>query len=179
MDLGVDACMLAERIIVAHELAAGLLVQTRLGEGHNEKALDDLKDVFERPLGRVPVSLEGVYADFARVLGHVRMENLRQEEPFRCALREPVLNNEFATENASFVGGLDWSDDVGLDVEHIALFVLVKDDSIGRVSDQLELLFGEQVEHAGIHVPSSSLASSHFLSVRIRSIKCKDVGVVF
>lgn len=57
MNLGVDLGMLAERVVVIHELTAGLLVQAGLWEGDDEQALDDLEDVFERPLSWVPVPL--------------------------------------------------------------------------------------------------------------------------
>ena len=57
MNLGVDLGMLAKRVVVIHELTAGLLVQAGLWEGDDEQALDDLEDVFKRPLSWVPVPL--------------------------------------------------------------------------------------------------------------------------
>ena len=106
MDLCVDTSMLAERVIVVHELSTGLLVQTGLREGNDQKALDDLKDVLEGPLGWVPVSLQRVDTDFTRVLRDVRMEYLSQEETFWCTLWEPTFNNELASENTTFVCSL-------------------------------------------------------------------------
>ena len=76
MDESVDAGMLAEAAIVVHELTAGFLIQTGLWEGHDQQTLNDLEDVLQRPLCRIPVPLERVHADFTRVLRHVRVENL-------------------------------------------------------------------------------------------------------
>ena len=47
MDLCVDAGMLAEGFVVVHKLAARLLVQARLGEWYDQKALNHLEDVLE------------------------------------------------------------------------------------------------------------------------------------
>ena len=80
MDLGVDAGMLTEGVVVVHELATGLLIQAGFGEWDNQKAFYDLEDVLEGPLGRVPVSLQSVHADFTGILSNVRMENFGQEE---------------------------------------------------------------------------------------------------
>ena len=54
------------------------------------------------------------------------MENLGQEEAFWGALREPIFDNKFAAEDSTFVGRLDRADDVGLDVQHVAVLVLIE-----------------------------------------------------
>ena len=113
MDARVDSCVLAERIIVIHKLATSLFVQTRFRERHYQKTLDDLEDVAEGPLGGVPVALQRVHADFARVHRHVRVENLRQEVPFGGALRELTFNDELASEDASLVRCLHFSQKKG------------------------------------------------------------------
>ena len=62
--------------------------------------------MFEGPLRRVPITLECVHADLSGILGDVRVENLRQEEPFGSALGEPTFNDELASKDASLVGCL-------------------------------------------------------------------------
>ena len=126
VDLCVDAGVLAEGIVVVHELTAGLLVQTRLREGHNQETLDNFEDVLQGPFSRIPVSLQGVHADFTSVHGDVWMEYLGQEEAFRGALWEPTFDDKFAAEDSTFVGRLDGANDVGLDVQHIAILVLIE-----------------------------------------------------
>jgi len=98
--------------------------------------------VFEGPLDRVPISLERIDADFTRVLRYIRVENLGQKVTLWCTLRESTFNNEFAPENATFVGCLDWSNDVCLDISDVSILVLVEDDAIRWVLHQVELLLG-------------------------------------
>ncbi len=93
MDLGINLSVHTKLVIIVHELASSLLIQARLGEGNDQKAANDLKNVLQRPLGWVPVALQGVHADFARVLSDVRMVYLRQKETFRGAHREATFND--------------------------------------------------------------------------------------
>ena len=55
------------------------------------------------------------------------MENLGQEEAFWGTLRKPALDDKFTAEDSSFIGCLDRADDVGLDVQHIAILILIED----------------------------------------------------
>lgn len=107
MNLGVHLGLLIERVVILHEFATCLFVETRLWEGDDEKAADDLENVLERPLGWRPVPLQCVYANFTAVRRYVRVENLCHKVALRSTLREPRLDNKFATENSSFVGSLD------------------------------------------------------------------------
>lgn len=63
MHTGIHSSMAAEFIIVFHELSPGFLIETALGEGHNQETFDDAEDVLERPAGWVPVLLQGVHTD--------------------------------------------------------------------------------------------------------------------
>ena len=91
MDLGLDRSHLTERFIVVHEFATCLLVQTRLREGHDQQAPDDLKDVLEGPLARLPVSLQGVDAYLSCSGGDVGVENFREEEALWGVLGEATF----------------------------------------------------------------------------------------
>lgn len=44
-------------VIVLHDELACLLIERTLGEGDDEEAFDDLKDVVEGPFSRIPVLL--------------------------------------------------------------------------------------------------------------------------
>jgi len=84
---------LAEVLAVAlHEKTAGFIVEGRLGERHNKKTLDYLKDVGEGPLGWVPVSFKGVDADVT-VWRNIGVENLGEEKTFRRFGRKLTVNN--------------------------------------------------------------------------------------
>ena len=91
MDLGLDGSHLTERFIVVHELATSLLVQTRLGKGHDQQAPDDLENVLEGPLAGFPVSLQGVDADLSCRGCYVGVENFREEEALWGVLGEATF----------------------------------------------------------------------------------------
>jgi len=57
MHISVHFRCLAVKLVVFHELAAGLLVERRFGERHYQKALDYFQNVEQTPLGGVPVLL--------------------------------------------------------------------------------------------------------------------------
>jgi hypothetical protein len=57
MDTCINSGVTTEFVIVFHEFSASFLVETAFREWHNEQALDDAKDVLERPAAGVPVLL--------------------------------------------------------------------------------------------------------------------------
>lgn len=78
-------------IVVFQQQLACLLVERRLCVGHYKQALDGQQNVFDAQV-RLPVLLECVDADFS-VSGHVRMEDLGEEERLWRALREVLTQN--------------------------------------------------------------------------------------
>ena len=102
--------MLTELIIAVHELSSSLLVKTRLWKRYNQEASDDLENVFQRPFGRIPVSFQSVHTDLTRILCHIRMVDLGQEEALWGTLWETTFNDKFAAEDTAFIGCLDYMD---------------------------------------------------------------------
>ena len=107
MDLRVHFGMLTELVIAVHELSPSLLIKTRLREWYNQEASDHLENVLQWPFGRIPVSFQSVHTDLTRVLCHVRMVDLGQEEAFWGTLWKAAFNDKFAAENTAFIGCLD------------------------------------------------------------------------
>ena len=105
MHLSTYLRLLAELIEAVHEEAASLLVECALRERHNQQTPDRLQYFAYVPLLRIPVSLERVYADFARRLCHVRVEDLRQEVSLRWRLRKLVVDRQFTAEDTTGIGG--------------------------------------------------------------------------
>ena len=92
---------LTEIVVVAfHEEAAGLLVQCTFRERHNQEASNNLQDVADIPLLRVPVLFESVHADLTTRLSHVWVENLGQKVTLRWLLREISVDLESTPEYA-------------------------------------------------------------------------------
>jgi hypothetical protein len=85
-------------IVVVHEHFTCLFVEGGLGEGDDEKAFDDFKDVVEGPVGGVPVLLEGVDANLA-FFGDVRMEDFGHEVAWveRAVPLGGLLGKSFST----------------------------------------------------------------------------------
>ena len=92
------------------------------------------------PLLRVPISLESIDADLARRLSHVGVEDLGEEMALRWRLREVTTDCQTTAEDAIGIGGpnhmsqqsnnlLCRSDDVGLNVGDVAIWVLMKYDA--------------------------------------------------
>ena len=110
MYLSIHLSMLAERLIVMHELSSSLLIETALWKWNNQQTLDHFKYVSKGPLGRIPVSLQGVYTDLPRWLGYVWMENLRHKVALWRLLREPGLECQFAAENTVEIWCLNYTE---------------------------------------------------------------------
>ena len=52
-------------LVVFHEHFASLFVESTFGEGYNEEAFDDFKDVGEGPVGWIPIFFEGINTNFS------------------------------------------------------------------------------------------------------------------
>lgn len=74
----------------------------------------------KRPCGRVPIFLEGVDTNFA-FFWNIRMENLGNKIPFGRIIREIMFYCELAPEDATLVGGTDWSFNISLNIRGITL----------------------------------------------------------
>ena len=64
--------------IVIHKHFTCLLIKSTFGEGYNQQAFDDLKNVVNGPVFRVPIFFESVDADFA-FFRNIGMENFGHE----------------------------------------------------------------------------------------------------
>jgi hypothetical protein len=65
-------------LVVLQEHFSGILVQSTLSERNDQEALNNFKDVVERPGCGVPIFFESVHTDLA-FFGDVRMEYLGDE----------------------------------------------------------------------------------------------------
>jgi hypothetical protein len=90
MYLGVHSGILREIFVALHELATGFFVETALWEGYDQQAFDDLEDVGQGPITRVPVLLQGVHTDLTTGYCNVRMENLSQEVTYTDIVKMSV-----------------------------------------------------------------------------------------
>lgn len=61
----IDLGMVIKVVIVLHEFLSSFLVEATFWEWDNEETLNHLENVRKRPLSRVPIFLEGVYANLS------------------------------------------------------------------------------------------------------------------
>jgi hypothetical protein len=78
------------------------------------------------------------------------VENFSKEEALWWLLREPRLKCKFTAENTVEIWCLNWSYDVSLYIEHIAILILVEDDPTGRLGNQFVLLLGQLVANTWV-----------------------------
>ena len=134
-------------LVVFHKHFPGLLVQGAFGEGDDEEALDDFEDVEERPVGGVPVFLEGVDANLP-LLANVWVEYFGDEVALGRVVREVVFDGQFAPEDSSFVGCAEGSFNFSL---HIGYIGFIEDD------------FGAYLDRGGLTIWGLFLAFLHLL----------------
>lgn len=135
-------------LVVFHKHFSSLLVQGTFGEGYNEEAFDDFKDVEEGPVGGVPVFLEGIDANLS-LLADVWVEYFGDEVALGRVVREIIFNSQLASEDSSFIGGTEGSLNFSL---HISYIGFIEDD------------FGAYLDRGGLTIWGFFLAFLYLLS---------------
>ena len=118
MDLGVQLSDSSIFPIIFHKHAAGLFIEARFRERHDEETRDDFKNIREAELVHIPILLQGIDANFT-VGRNVGVENFGQEVALWWLDWEVVVELENTPENAALIWRADRTIDIGLDVGNV------------------------------------------------------------
>lgn len=80
------------------------------------------------------------------------MKNFGKEVAFWRFLWKLTINDKLTPEDSSSKWRIKWSDNIGLDVGEIALFILVEYNAIRGIFGQFCLLLGQGIDNLGIYL---------------------------